>query len=48
MNQGGIPATHSDPITEPAEVPTTTSAVAGSQPVSSASASSAPVSHAPP
>ena len=48
MNQGGIPATQSEPTTEPAEVPTTTSAVAGSQPVSLASASSPPVSQAPP
>ena len=48
MNQGGTPDAHSDPIMAPAEVPTTQSALAGSQPVSSASACNAPVSHAPP
>ena len=48
MNHGGTPAASSAPIIEPALVPTMRSAVAGSQPVSVASASSPPVSHAPP
>ena len=48
MNQGGRPLAQSDPIIEPAEVPTMISAVDGSQPVSVASASRPPVSQAPP
>src|SRR4051812_38900982 len=48
MNQGGTPAAVSAPIIAPAEVPTTKSALPGSQSVSSAIASSAPVSQAPP
>src|SRR2546421_1313801 len=49
MNHGGTPpAATIVPITEPADVPTTTSALPGSHPVSSTSAYSAPVSHAPP
>ena len=48
MNQGGTPAASSAPIIAPAEVPTIRSALAGSQPVSWASASSPPVSQAPP
>src|SRR5262249_28105342 len=48
MNHGGTPEAHSDPIIAPAEVPTMRSAVAGSQPVSCASAYIAPASHPPP
>src|SRR2546421_1770796 len=48
MNQGGTPDASSAPIIDPAEVPTMRSALAGSQPVSVASASSPPVSQAPP
>ena len=48
MNHGGTPDATSAPIIEPADVPTIRSALAGSQPVSVASASRAPVSHAPP
>src|SRR6185437_4703915 len=48
MNQGGTPDAQSAPIIDPADVPTTWSALAGSQPVSRASASRPPVSHAPP
>ena len=48
MNQGGRPEATREPIIDPAEVPTITSAVAGSQPVSRARASSPPVSQAPP
>ena len=48
MNQGGIPDATSAPIIDPAEVPTMYSAPAGSHSVSRASASSAPVSQAPP
>ena len=39
MNHGGMPAAVNAPMTEPAEVPTMRSALPGSQPVSSASAS---------
>jgi hypothetical protein len=48
MNQGGTPEAMSAPIIEPADVPTTYSALPGSQLVSRAIASSPPVSHAPP
>ena len=48
MNHGGTPDARSAPIIEPADVPTMTSALAGSQPVSVASACSPPVSQAPP
>ncbi len=48
MNHGGIPAARSAPIIEPAEVPTMWSALPGSHPVSRATASRPPVSHAPP
>ena len=48
MNQGGTPEAQREPIIEPAEVPTMWSALAGSQPVSRASASRPPVSQAPP
>src|SRR3954447_24060811 len=48
MNHGGTPDASSAPIMLPAEVPTTYSALAGSQPVSRAIASSPPVSQAPP
>src|SRR3954471_18748746 len=48
MNHGGTPEASRAPIIEPALVPTTYSALAGSQPVSRAIASSPPVSHAPP
>src|SRR5690242_13330785 len=48
MNQGGTPDASSAPIMLPALVPTTYSALAGSQPVSRAIASSPPVSQAPP
>src|SRR2546430_393789 len=49
MNHGGTPpAATIVPMTEPADVPTTTSALPGSPPVSSTSAYSAPGSHAPP
>src|SRR4051812_11155192 len=47
-NQGGTPEASSAPIMLPAEVPTTYSALAGSQPVCRAIASSPPVSQAPP
>ena len=48
MNQGGTPEATSAPIIEPADVPTMWSALPGSHSVSRASASSAPVSQAPP
>src|SRR4051794_31904073 len=48
MNHGGTPDASSAPIMLPALVPTTYSALAGSQPVSRAIASSPPVSQAPP
>jgi hypothetical protein len=48
MNHGGSPEASRPPIIAPAEVPTMRSALPGSQPVSDARASSAPVSHAPP
>src|SRR5436305_14334779 len=48
MNHGGTPDASSEPIIAPADVPTTRSALAGSQPVSVASACSPPVSQAPP
>ena len=48
MNHGGRPAAVKAPMTEPADVPTMRSALPGSHPVSVASASSAPVSQAPP
>src|SRR3954447_14574490 len=48
MNQGGTPQATSDPIIDPALVPTMLSALIGSQPVSRASAYRPPVSQAPP
>ena len=48
MNHGGTPAASSAPIIEPALVPTIRSALAGSHPVSVASACNPPVSQAPP
>ena len=48
MYQGGTPQASSVPMTEPALVPTTRSALPGSQPVSSTSAASAPCSQAAP
>src|SRR5205085_3384209 len=48
MNHGGTPEASRAPIIEPAEVPTMRSALAGSHPVSVASASRPPVSQAPP
>ena len=48
MNHGGTPDARRAPIIDPADVPTMQSALAGSQPVCSASASSPPVSQAPP
>ena len=48
MNHGGTPPASSAASIEPADVPTMISALAGSQPVSVASASRPPVSQAPP
>src|SRR5438105_12436343 len=48
MNHGGTPDTSRAPIIDPADVPTTLSALAGSHPVSVARASSPPVNQAPP
>src|SRR3954451_15454602 len=48
MNHGGTPQASSEPIIDPADVPTMTSAVAGAHPVASARAASPPASHAPP
>src|SRR4051794_39255571 len=48
MNHGGTPAATSDPIIDPAEVPTMYSALPGSQRVALAMAYMPPVSQAPP
>src|SRR4051812_48337453 len=48
MNHGGTPAATSDPIIDPAEVPTMYSALPGSQRVAWATAYMPPVSQAPP
>jgi hypothetical protein len=48
MNHGGTPPASNAPIIDPALVPRMTSAVAGSHPVPSVTAASAPASQAPP
>src|SRR4051794_27118695 len=48
MNHGGTPQASREPIIEPADVPTMTSACAGSHRVCSTNADSEPASHAPP
>src|SRR4051812_22784399 len=48
MSDGERPLAVSEPTTDPADVPTMTSALDGAQPVADSSASSAPTSHDPP